>query len=95
MKFDNFTIKDKHLTTNSTGYNKFNVGTPDEAMSIVKKYAKENNLVEVVDNGIGSNGQQSYKAIFDTGTTIGTKGETRLIVIYDELGNVWTTYPYK
>ncbi|MFV0394499.1 MAG: hypothetical protein ACK5LC_08895 [Coprobacillaceae bacterium] len=38
-------------------------------------------------------GQKSYSAIIDVGSVIGTKGETLIKIVYDELGNIWTTYP--
>lgn len=61
VKFDNFTIKDKHLTTNSSGWRKFNTSTSDEAMDIVRTYANENNILSVVDNA--TTNKQSYQVI--------------------------------
>ncbi|WP_160323674.1 hypothetical protein [Defluviitalea phaphyphila] len=48
-----------------------------------------------MDNGLGSNGQQSFKVWIDAGKVIETKGETAIRIVYDELGNIWTVFPDK
>ncbi|MBF2366234.1 hypothetical protein [Listeria seeligeri] len=54
---------------------------------------KNGKLVETIPNGIGSQRQNSFSSIIDTGKVIGTKGETHIKIVYDELKNMWTTYP--
>ncbi|WP_126305879.1 hypothetical protein [Methylomusa anaerophila] len=97
-----FTIKSKHLDifNNTSAWNKFNVGTVEEANAIVNSVlnsarANSNVIKSVVDNGAGSQGQQSYKVWIDAGRVIGTKGETAVRIVYDELGNIWTVFPDK
>ncbi|RDU22225.1 hypothetical protein [Anaerosacchariphilus polymeriproducens] len=91
---DEFEIKNKHLK-NSTAKRarKFSVATPEEANKIVKDALENGTVKDIIDNGVGSAAQQSYSAIIDTGKVIGTKGETYIKIVYDELKNVWTVYP--
>ncbi|EGO62227.1 hemagglutinin repeat-containing protein, partial [Acetonema longum] len=98
-----FTIKSKHLETinnNTSGWNKFKVGTVDEATalvnSIIKGAQNNRNLIKnVSENPVGSQGQQSFQVLIDAGKVIGTKGETAIRIVYDELGNIWTVFPDK
>ena len=93
VNIDKFTIKNKHLNSSGGNWNKFNVATEQEAMSIVKNAIENGEVVSTIDNGLGSQGQQSYKTIIETGQVIGTNGETQVVIVYDELGNVWTVFP--
>ncbi|WP_271555111.1 transposase, partial [Enterococcus mundtii] len=89
-----FEIKNKHLrNTIAKRARKFNVNTSDEANILVQDALKNGKLVETIPNGIGNQGQKSFSSIIDTGKIIGTKGETHIKIVYDELKNVWTTYP--
>lgn len=89
-----FTVKDKHLKDSTAKRaRKFNVSTPEEANNIVQDAIENGKPYSVVDNGVGTEGQNSYSAIIDAGKIIGTKGETHVKIVYDDLGNVWTTYP--
>ena len=54
---------------------------------------KNGKVVETIPNGTGSQGQNSFSSIIDTGKVIGTKGETHIKIVFDELSNIWTTYP--
>ncbi|MGL5515136.1 MAG: hypothetical protein ACRDBM_18145 [Sporomusa sp.] len=97
-----FTIKSKHLDTlnNTSTWSKFNVGSVNEANvlvnSIINSAKNDSSLIKsVIDNGLGSNGQQSFKVVIDAGRVIGTRGETAIRIIYDELGNIWTVFPDK
>lgn len=100
IDISNFVIKSKHLdiANNTSTWNKFNVSSVEDANTLVNsilKNAKQNNnlIKSVVDNGACSAGQQSFKVWIDAGKEIGTKGETALRVVYDELGNIWTVFP--
>ncbi|MGG5303916.1 hypothetical protein IGK16_001532 [Enterococcus pernyi] len=89
-----FEIKNKHLrNTIAKRARKFNVNTSDEANILVQDALKNGKLVETIPNGIGNQEQKSFSSIIDTGKIIGTKGETHIKIVYDELKNVWTTYP--
>ncbi|MFR6290670.1 MAG: RHS repeat-associated core domain-containing protein [Peptococcaceae bacterium] len=92
---DNFTIKNKHLNTSGGGWEKFNVGTEAEAHKIAKEVVAKNKIVSITnnDNLLGSEGQKSYLITFDAERVIGSKGETKLRVAIDELGNIWTIFP--
>ena len=57
---------------------------------------KNNNLIKsVVPNKIGDEGQKSFAVWIETNNVIGTKGETRIRIVYDELGNIWSVFPDK
>ncbi len=89
-----FEIKNKHLNSSTAKRaRKFNVSSVEEANKIVQGALKNGKLVETIPNGVGSQGQNSFSSIIDTGKVIGTKGETHIKIVYDELKNVWTTYP--
>ncbi|MGC6769855.1 T7SS effector LXG polymorphic toxin [Enterococcus sp. LJL51] len=89
-----FEIKNKHLNSSTAKRaRKFNVSSAEEANKIVQNALKNGKLVETIPNGVGSQGQNSFSSIIDTGKVIGTKGETHIKIVYDELKNVWTTYP--
>jgi len=89
-----FEIKNKHLNSSTAKRaRKFNVSSAEEANKIVQEALKNGKLVETIPNGVGSQGQNSFSSIIDTGKVIGTKGETHIKIVYDELKNVWTTYP--
>ncbi|GIO24389.1 hypothetical protein J11TS1_29700 [Oceanobacillus sp. J11TS1] len=94
INIKDFEIKDKHLK-NSTAKRsrKFNVSTSEEANKIVQDVIKNGKVYKIADNGIGSQGQKSFSAIIDAGKVIRSKGENYLKLVYDELNNVWTTYP--
>ncbi len=94
INIEAFEIKNKHLSESTAKCaRKFNVATPEDANKIVQDALKNGEVIETIPNGIGDKGQQSFSIIIDTGKVIGTKGETHLKIVYDELNNVWTTYP--
>ena len=90
-----YPLSDKHLTSKGGGYNKFNVAAEAEAKIIVKDAIKHGFIIDIKFNGVGSQGQNSYNIIIETGKIIGTKGETGIKICFDDFGNVWTVYPYK
>ena len=94
INIKNFEIKNKYLNSStSKRARKFNVSSAEEANKIVQDALKNGKLVETIPNGVESQGQNSFSSIIDTGKVIGTKGETHIKIVYDELKNVWTTYP--
>ncbi|MGX7150327.1 hypothetical protein [Enterococcus ureasiticus] len=94
INIKDFEIKNKHLNgSTAKRARKFNVSTAEEANKIVEDALKNGKIVETIPNGVGSQGQNSFSRIIDTGKIVGTKGETYIKIVYDELSNVWTTYP--
>lgn len=71
------------------------MNTEVEAHAIVDDAITNGTITDIKFNKIGTAKQRSYKAIIETGKIIGSKGETAIYLIYDELGNVWSTYPVK
>ncbi|EAD6220478.1 LXG domain-containing protein [Listeria monocytogenes] len=94
VNIKDFVVKDKHLR-NSTAKRarKFDAETSEEANLIVQDALKNGKVKKIEDNGLGSQRQKSYSAIIDTKKNVGTKGESHIKIVYDELNNVWTVYP--
>ncbi|EGK1784890.1 transposase [Listeria monocytogenes] len=94
VNIKDFVVKDKHLR-NSTAKRarKFDAETSKEANLIVQDALKNGKVKKIEDNGLGSQRQKSYSAIIDTEKNVGTKGESHIKIVYDELNNVWTVYP--
>ncbi|MDT0004220.1 T7SS effector LXG polymorphic toxin [Listeria cossartiae subsp. cayugensis] len=94
VNIKDFVVKDKHLR-NSTAKRarKFDAETSEEANLIVQDALKNGKVKKIEDNGLGSQRQKSYSAIIDTEKNVGTKGESHIKIVYDELNNVWTVYP--
>ncbi|MCQ9210146.1 hypothetical protein [Granulicatella seriolae] len=94
IEIKKFEIKNKHLNSSTAKRaRKFNVSSAEEANKIVQDALKNGKIIETIPNGVGSQGQNSFSSIIDIGKVIGTKGETHIKIVYDELKNVWTTYP--
>lgn len=84
INIKNFEIKNKHLNSSTAKRaRKFNVSSAEEANKIVQDALKNGKLVETIPNGIGSQGQNSFSSIIDTGKVIGTKEETHIKIVYD------------
>ncbi|EHZ6144820.1 LXG domain-containing protein [Listeria monocytogenes] len=94
VNIKDFVVKDKHLR-NSTAKRarKFDAETSEDANLIVQDALKNGKVKKIEDNGLGSQRQKSYSAIIDTEKNVGTKGESHIKIVYDELNNVWTVYP--
>ncbi|HAB6422127.1 transposase [Listeria monocytogenes] len=94
VNIKDFVVKDKHLR-NSTAKRarKFDAETSKEANLIVQDALKNGKVKKIEDNGLGSQRQKSYSAIIDTEKNVGTKGESHIKIVYDELNDVWTVYP--
>ena len=92
---ENFTIKNKHLSSSGGNWSKFNVGTEAEAKAILKETLKKGKILQAGNNAgkLGSLGQKSFDVLLDAGRIIGTKGETSIFIILDEIGNIWTVFP--
>ncbi|EAV9812830.1 transposase [Listeria monocytogenes] len=94
VNIKDFVVKDKHLR-NSTAKRarKFDAETSEDANLIVQDALKNGKVKKIEDNGLGCQRQKSYSAIIDTEKNVGTKGESHIKIVYDELNNVWTVYP--
>ncbi|MDE6356462.1 MAG: hypothetical protein K2L67_04375 [Clostridia bacterium] len=94
-KIDEFTIKDKHLNSTGGQWSKFNVGSEAEVKAILKETLANRKILQVGNNAgkIGSLGQKSFNVLLDAGKVIGTRGESSILMILDEMGNIWTAFP--
>ncbi len=52
-------------------------------------------IVDVLDNGLTRQGNQSYEIIIDAGKEIGTKGEQLIKMILSDDGGMLSAYPIK
>ena len=94
-KVDEFTVKNKHLNSSGGKWSKFNVGTEAEAKAILKETVNRSNILSAGNNSgvLGSLGQKSFDIVLDAGKVIGTRGESSILMIIDEFGNIWTVFP--
>ena len=60
----------------------------------VREVMKNGKVVDILDNGVSSQGDQSYEYIIDAGKKIGTKDETHVKVILSDDGGMITAYPF-
>lgn len=92
---DDAFIKPKHLSNTGGNGAKFLGNTKEEAEAILKDAMQNGKVKNVLDNGLTSQGNQSYEFIIDAGKTVGTRGETSLKIILSEDGGMLTAYPVK
>ena len=94
-KVDEFTVKNKRLNSSGGKWSKFNVGTEAEAKAILKETVNRSNILSAGNNSgvLGSLGQKSFDIVLDAGKVIGTRGESSILMIIDEFGNIWTVFP--
>lgn len=85
-----YPLSDKHLTSKGGGYNKFNVAAEAEAKIIVKDAIKHGFIIDIKFNGVGSQGQNSYNIIIETGKIIGTKPIRTFRYGYEHITSAWT-----
>ncbi|MCI6138571.1 PAAR-like protein [Clostridium sp.] len=92
---DNTYVKPKHLSTTGGNGAKFLGDSKSAAELILKDAIKNGDVQSILDNGMTSQGKQSFEIIIDTGKTVGTKGETLIKIILSEDGSMLSAYPVK
>lgn len=92
---DNTYVKPKHLSTTGGNGAKFLGDSKSAAELILKDAIKNGDVQSILDNGMTSQGKQSFEIIIDTGKTVGTKGETLIKIILSEDGGMLSAYPVK
>ena len=65
-----------------------------DAEDLLREVMKNGKVVDILDNGVSSQGNQSYGYIIDAGKKIGTKDETHVKVILSDDGGIITAYPF-
>ena len=97
LDVSSFTVKSKHLQVQgATGnWSRFNVTNARQASEIVREAINRGTVIRIGSNNgvIGDLGQATFDVIINVGRVIGTRGETHLKIVFDALGNIWTTYP--
>ncbi|QSX06731.1 hypothetical protein JYG23_04605 [Sedimentibacter sp. zth1] len=88
-------VKPKHLSTTGGNGAKF-LGDSKEAAEAILRDAMENgSIVDVLDNGLTSQGRQSYEIIIKAGKQVGTKGEEMIKIILSDDGGMLSAFPIK
>lgn len=54
---------------------------------------KNGNIIDVLDNGLTRQGNQSYEIIVNAGKDVGTKGEQFIKMILSDDGGMLSAYP--
>lgn len=85
-KFDtsNAYVKPKHLSTSGGKGAKFLGDSKVAAEEILREAMKKADIVDVIDNGLSTRGNQTYEIIINAGKEIGTKGETLIKLIISD-----------
>ncbi|MDN4619635.1 RHS repeat-associated core domain-containing protein [Paenibacillus sp. PsM32] len=87
-------VKPKHLSNSGNG-GKFIETTKREAEETLRKAMRRGVIDQVKDNGLTSQGKQSYEIIIDAGKVVGTKGQERIKIVISEDGGMLSAYPVR
>lgn len=85
---DTYNVKDKHLSTGSGTWGKFNTTSQSELRALAKEALKNSPMDSLIPNS-----SDSYKVIYDFGRVIGTSGETSARLVFSDLGKIITFFP--
>ncbi|WP_242596177.1 T7SS effector LXG polymorphic toxin [Enterococcus plantarum] len=86
-------VKPKHLATTNGKGAKFVGNSKADAEEILRKTMSDGNVLSISNNGITSQGKQSYEYIIQANDVIGTKGQNKLKIILSEDGGMLSAYP--
>ncbi|WP_052520346.1 hypothetical protein [Aneurinibacillus migulanus] len=95
FNIDNAYVKPKHLSTSGGKSAKFLGASKSEAETILKDAMRKGNIVEVLDNGLSAQGNQTYVVIINAGEEVGTRGETLIKLVLSDDGGMLSAYPKK
>lgn len=90
-KVANFSVSKKHLSNAGGRYTKFNTTSQSTVRSWVKQALQSKPTINFNENY----SKLSFTITANVGKKIGTKGETKIKVVFDYTGKVWTAYPAK
>lgn len=90
-KVANFSVSNKHLSNAGGRYTKFNTTSQSTVRSWVKEALQTNPSISFNENY----DKLSFTITANVGKKVGTKGETKIKVVFDYTGKVWTAYPAK
>lgn len=82
-------MSSKHLASAGGRWAKFATNSKNQVNKWVKEALKSKN--PAFHPNAGKDG--SYYLITDLGRKIGSKGQTRIKVVFDSSGNIWTAMP--
>lgn len=87
-------VKPKHLSNSGNG-GKFIENTKSGAEETLRSAMRRGVIDQVKDNGMTSQGKQSYEIIIDAGKVVGTRGQERIKIVISEDGGMLSAYPVK
>ncbi|WP_057987513.1 SAR2788 family putative toxin [Lederbergia galactosidilytica] len=90
-KVAKFSVSKKHLSNAGGNYRKFNTTSQSTVRSWVKQALQKNPTISFNENY----DKLSFTITANVGKKVGTKGETKIKVVFDYTGKVWTAYPVK
>jgi hypothetical protein len=88
-------VKPKHLSTSGGNGAKFLGDSKEAAEEILREAMQKGDIVDVLDNGLTRQGNQSYEIIINAGKEVGTKGERLIKMILSDDGGMLSAYPIK
>ncbi len=88
----NFIVKNKHLSSSTSNWAKFNTNSQTTAKGWIKEALQK---ASVSDFEINYNDKLSFKFDVNLNKKIGTKGETKIRIVIGYDGNIWTAFPVK
>ncbi|MBP2076955.1 SAR2788 family putative toxin [Oceanobacillus polygoni] len=86
-----FSVSKKHLSNAGGRYTKFNTTSQSTVRSWVKEALQKNPSIKFNENY----DKLSFTITSNVGKKVGTKGETKIKVVFDYTGKIWTAYPAK
>lgn len=90
-KVAKFSVSKKHLSNASGRYRKFNTTNQSTVRKWVKEALRKNPSIKFNENY----DKLSFTITANVGKKVGTKGETKIKVVFDYTGKIWTAYPIK
>lgn len=90
-KVAKFTVSKKHLSNAGGSWRKFNTTSQSTVRAWVKEALQKNPSIKFNENY----DKLSFTITGNVGKKIGTKGETKIKVVFDYTGKIWTAYPVK
>ncbi|API90755.1 MULTISPECIES: SAR2788 family putative toxin [Virgibacillus] len=90
-KVAKFSVSKKHFRNAGGRYAKFNTTSQSTVRKWVKEALRNNPSIKFNNNYK----KLSFTITSNIGKKVGTKGETKIKVVFDHTGKIWTAYPVK
>ena len=84
----NYSVKDKHLSTGTGDWGKFNTNSQAELQALGREILKNSPM-----SSLSTNSSDSFKVIYEFGRVIGSAGETSARLVFSDIGKIITFFP--